>query len=169
MQPVQATCGGRRGSCRPTLPGEAAPLRALRGRVHHEPGLEVFLRQMQSQSGCEEDSIAYLFDLSNEATGRRRIKQNRACLSLPFYGILLGMRKKNHFEQIEEHRAQCRMRPGEYCRRCLYYWIPRTSEPIDGAGYNGYRKTGTPKRCPSCKSKYWASQRTNRQGMRPEA
>ena len=45
------------------------------------PRLEVFLRQMPSQSSCEEDSIAYLFDLWKEATGRRRIKQNRACLS----------------------------------------------------------------------------------------
>ena len=49
--------------------------------LRDEPGLAVLLPQMPSQSGGEEDSIAYLFDLWKEATSRRRMKQNRACLS----------------------------------------------------------------------------------------
>ena len=77
------------------------------------------------------------------------------------------MKKRNHFEKMEDWRAQCKMRPGEYCRRCLHYWIPQTSEPIEGKPYMGWRKTGEPKRCPSCKSKHWATPRTNRQGLRP--
>ena len=78
------------------------------------------------------------------------------------------MRKLNHFEKMEDWRAHARMRPGEYCRRCLHYWIPRTSEPIvEGKPYKGWRKTERPKRCPSCRSKYWDTFRTTRQGLRP--
>ena len=42
---------------------------------------------------------------------------------------------------------------GKTCRRCAYRWLPRVSKP---------------QRCPNCRSKYWATKRTNRQGMRAE-
>ena len=73
-----------------------------------------------------------------------------------------------HMFKILEAQRGSWSRPGEYCRRCLHYWIPRTSVPIEeGARYKGWRKTERAKRCPSCRSKYWDTERTNRQGMRP--
>ena len=42
--------------------------------------------------------------------------------------------------------------PGTFCCRCGYAWR---------------RLTNKPKMCPRCKSKYWATARTNRQGLRP--
>ena len=38
------------------------------------------------------------------------------------------------------------------CCRCGFWWLKRVSEP---------------KKCPHCRSKHWATARTNRQGMRP--
>ena len=45
--------------------------------------------------------------------------------------------------------------PGTLCCRCGYAWRRRTSKP---------------KKCPLCRSPYWATARKpgNRQGMRPE-
>ena len=40
-----------------------------------------------------------------------------------------------------------------FCCRCGYFWLKRTS---------------TPKKCPLCRSKHWATPRENRQGLRPE-
>jgi hypothetical protein len=42
---------------------------------------------------------------------------------------------------------------GYRCRRCSHYWEPRVLE--------------WPNLCPICKSRYWHTPRTNRQGLRP--
>ena len=39
-----------------------------------------------------------------------------------------------------------------FCCRCGHFWMKRTS---------------TPKKCPLCRSKHWATPRENRQGLRP--
>ena len=58
-------------------------------------------------------------------------------------------------EQIQEKtRGFCAARnfPAAFCCRCGYWWM---------------RRTTVPRKCPSCKSKNWATARKNRQGLRP--
>ena len=43
---------------------------------------------------------------------------------------------------------------GKFCLRCGYEWLPRVRDP---------------KRCPDCRSYRWATERTNRQGLRPNS
>ena len=58
-------------------------------------------------------------------------------------------------EQIQERtRGFCTARnfPAAFCCRCGYWWM---------------KKVAKPRKCPLCRSKHWATARTNRQGMRP--
>ena len=74
---------------------------------------------------------------------------------LPPCGILLGMRKLTEYErqQVREDRKNNLLPAyGKCCLRCQYQWLPRVSEPS---------------RCPRCRSSYWATERENRQGLRP--
>ena len=53
------------------------------------PRWRYFCPKMQSQSGCEEYSIAYLFDVSKEDDRAAANKAKQACVSYPVRGILL--------------------------------------------------------------------------------
>lgn len=69
------------------------------------------------------------------------------------------MRKKNRWQtkwddardKIQELQAEVRGFPVACCCRCDHWWMTRTDKP---------------QKCPRCRSKHWATPRTNRQGMR---
>ena len=62
-----------------------------------------------------------------------------------------------YFKKLEEVQKEWQgsfpLPPWALGLRCGYWWKKRTSNP---------------KKCPRCLSKHWATQRKNRQGLRPE-
>ena len=60
--------------------------------------------------------------------------------------------QSDHQQIRDDRRGDLLPTYGVSCFRCEHEWLPRVSDP---------------KRCPSCRSKHWATQRTNRQGLRP--
>ena len=91
---------------------------------------------------------------------RREIGSERE-LGSPFYlqkfdscVILQGMSrlsKEDRDRLKEKRRGDLLPTYGKDCFRCGYEWLPRVLDP---------------ERCPKCRSKYWATQRENRQGLR---
>ena len=65
----------------------------------------------------------------------------------------MGKLTQSEHQQIrDKRRGELLPTYGVCCCRCEHEWLPRVIYP---------------KRCPRCRSKYWAIARINRQGMRP--
>ena len=60
---------------------------------------------------------------------------------------------EHELQQVREKRKTDLLPTyGVCCLRCGHEWLPRVINPV---------------RCPNCRSYHWATERTNRQGLRP--